>query len=228
MKRTQLLLGHLENISWRVLQAYPELLREFMRRRYGVYALYRKGRLYYVGLASDLRNRLKSHLRDRHHGAWDRFSVYLTLRSDQIKDLESLLLRIIGPEGNRTGGKFAGSEDLFPALGRRVRDIDADRRAAILGGLVADRRRRARARRAKGQEALIGFAERRVSLRGRYKGKTFKATLRRDGKIRLRGKLYTSPSAAAHSIVDRSVDGWHFWRFKDERGDWVQLATVRR
>jgi type I restriction-modification system DNA methylase subunit len=35
-------------------------------RRHGVYALYRGNRLYYVGLASNLRSRLNTHLRDRH------------------------------------------------------------------------------------------------------------------------------------------------------------------
>ncbi len=31
--------------------------------------------LYYVGLAKDLRWRLKHHLKDHHHAPWDRFSV---------------------------------------------------------------------------------------------------------------------------------------------------------
>jgi hypothetical protein len=40
--------------------------------------------------------RLKGHLRDCHKGLWDRFSVYLTSDAEHIKELESLLLRIIG------------------------------------------------------------------------------------------------------------------------------------
>jgi restriction endonuclease S subunit len=32
------------------------------------YALFRRGKLYYVGLASDLRGRLRTHVKD-HHGA---------------------------------------------------------------------------------------------------------------------------------------------------------------
>lgn len=228
MKRSPLLLGHLEDVSWRVLGRYPEVLRDLIRSRHGVYALYKKGRLYYVGLANDLRNRLKSHLRDRHHGAWDRFSVYLTLRSEHITELESLVLRIINPHGNRKGGGFAGSENLFPGLNRRVREIDADRRAAILGGPVAERRRRAKARRAKGQAALAGFAERRTLLRARHRGRAYRATLRRDGKIRLARRLYDSVSAAARAIVNRPVNGWQFWHYKDDSGKWVRLRTVRQ
>ena len=41
-----------------------------IKRRAGVYALYRKQeKLYYVGLASNLMGRSKAHLRDRHTGA---------------------------------------------------------------------------------------------------------------------------------------------------------------
>lgn len=226
-KSRALLQGHLENISWRVLEAYPVVVRELIRGRYGVYALYKKDRLYYVGLASNLSGRLKSHLRDRHRGAWDRFSVYLTIRSDHIKELESLLLRIINPTGNRTGGRFAKSENLFQTLNARIKGIDADRRAAILGGAVAERRRRTKARRAKGPEDLVGFAEKRVQLKGTYKGVTYRATLRRDGWIGFRRKLYESPTAAAREIVPHA-NGWWFWRFKSKDGEWVRLRTLRR
>ena len=48
----RLLLGFLERISWRVLEAYPEIISDMIRRRVGVYALYKQERLHYVGLAS--------------------------------------------------------------------------------------------------------------------------------------------------------------------------------
>ena len=83
----RLVTQHLEGISWRVLEEYPEIVRKLIRRQAGVYALYRRNKLYYVGLASNLMGRLKSHLRDRHNGAWDKFSVYLTVRDEHIKEL---------------------------------------------------------------------------------------------------------------------------------------------
>ena len=105
-RKTHLVLHHLEDVSWRVMEEYSQLIREMIRGRSGVYALYRKSKLYYVGLASNLMGRLKSHLRDHHHGAWDRFSVYLTSRDDQMKDLESLVLRMVKPVGNKVKGKL--------------------------------------------------------------------------------------------------------------------------
>lgn len=55
-------------------------------------------------------------MKDRHYGSWDRFSVYLTLRDEHIRELESLLLRIVKPQGNKQGGKFVKSQNLHPVL----------------------------------------------------------------------------------------------------------------
>src|SRR5512145_2346885 len=119
-KTDQLLLGFLERISWRVLEDYPEIVADLIRRRAGVYALYRQDRLYYVGLASNLMGRIKHHLRDRHSGHWDRFSVYITQHDDHVKQLESLLLRIALPSGNRVRGDFGGPANLYRRLNRAM------------------------------------------------------------------------------------------------------------
>jgi hypothetical protein len=79
VKRKPLVSQHLENISREALEKYQNLIRRYVRRRQGVYALYRRKKLYYVGLASNLRSRLLHHLRDRHGDSWDRFSVYFTI-----------------------------------------------------------------------------------------------------------------------------------------------------
>ena len=93
---------HLENISREALEKYQNIIRNYVRRRHGVYALYRHGKLYYVGLATNLRNRLKQHLKDRHGQSWDRFSVYLTIGDSHLRELEALTLRIVRPKGNKT------------------------------------------------------------------------------------------------------------------------------
>lgn len=227
-RKAALLLQHLEGISWRVLEVYPEAIREFIRRRSGVYALYRRRKLYYVGLASNLMGRLRTHLRDRHHGAWDRFSVYLTVQSDHMKELESLLLRIAGPEGNRVSGRLAGSIDQIRAFNRRIIELDAERRARLLGGVFARGRRVRRMKKSTGQEALRGVVERQVELRGRYKGVVYKAHLRADGTIRYSGKIYPSPSAAGRAILKRSCNGWYWWKYRNDDGDWVRLRELRR
>jgi hypothetical protein len=91
---------YLEGISGSALDKYQKVIREYVKRRHGIYALYRRDRLYYVGLASNLKNRLNHHLKDKHKGRWDRFSVYLTIGDTHLKELESLVLRIVQPKGN--------------------------------------------------------------------------------------------------------------------------------
>ena len=112
-KRAPLVCQHLENVSRTALEKYQAIVKEFVRRRRGVYALYRKDKLYYVGLATNLRSRLRRHLRDRHGQSWDRFSVYLTIGDSHLKELESLILRMVSPKGNKQSGRFVKSEDLM-------------------------------------------------------------------------------------------------------------------
>src|SRR5579872_6150739 len=92
---------HLENISRDALEEYQAILRSYVRRRQGIYALYRKGKLYYIGLATNLRNRLNNHLKDHHANSWDRFSVYLTIGDSHLRELEALAVRIVRPKGNK-------------------------------------------------------------------------------------------------------------------------------
>ena len=44
----------LENVSSVVLAKYQDIIRQYIRGRNGVYALYKGERLYYVGLATNL------------------------------------------------------------------------------------------------------------------------------------------------------------------------------
>ena len=226
--KNPLLLGHLEGISWKVLQEYHELVRSLIRGKSGIYALYRGRNIYYVGLATNLMGRLKIHLRDRHHGSWDRFSVYLTGTDEHIRELEALVLRIVNPAGNRVTGRLKASRNLHPVLNELAKGADADRRASLLGGAVAARRRRRKATHFIGASALAGVSDRRIALRARYRGQLIKATLLTDGTIRLRSTVYPSPSAAAKAIKNRATNGWTFWLFRNPDREWVPLSSLRR
>jgi len=87
----------------------------------GLYALYRRNKLYYVGLASDLRRRINQHLKDRHGGKWTHFSLYIIRKTDHIKELESMLLCIAYPEGNAQRGKLPKASNLLPRLDREIK-----------------------------------------------------------------------------------------------------------
>jgi hypothetical protein len=124
---------HLERISRTAIQRFPDIITEYARGRSGVYALYKDDTLYYVGLAKDLKSRIRGHLRDRHAQAWNRFSAYLTQGDEHIKELESLVIRIASPQGNRVGGKFLASRNLFRIFRRRIVEIQRRELADITG-----------------------------------------------------------------------------------------------
>jgi hypothetical protein len=226
----RLVIEHLEDVSWRVLEEYPDVIRDMIRSKAGVYALYRKDRLYYVGLASNLMGRLRQHLRDRHNGVWDRFSVYLTVRDEHIKELESLLLRIVNPPGNRTSGKFSDSVALKRVLNREIAEADADRRARLLGGVVAKRRLRAKTKKdKKGTRALSGVVDKRLQLRAWYQGYEYKAALLKNGLISYDGRRFETPTAAAKFASKQArVNGWRFWHYRNADGKWVALSEIRK
>ncbi len=222
---------YLESISGTALDKYQRIIREYVRRRHGIYALYRRDRLYYVGLASNLRNRLKHHLKDKHRGKWDRFSVYLTIGDSHLKELESLLLRIVRPTGNSQRGKFAKAQDLKRRLARNLKeyykrevDIILDRR----GGDLDEEAERLAAAGDGNHRPLAGLVDKRYKLRARFKGKWFHARVRRNGQISHAGRRYDSPSRAATAVRKKPTNGWWFWTYERAPGDWVRLRELRR
>jgi hypothetical protein len=225
-KTPQLVCQHLENISREGLEQYQDIIREYVSRPQGVYALYRDDGLYYVGLASNLSSRLKTHLGDKHSGQWNRFSVYLTIGDKHLRELETLILRVVKPlpEGNSESGKFARSEDLRARLAKDIRHRNRKNLDDIVGKteetlpLVLPGR----------MPPLCPYVKKVFKLRGRSKGKTFKASVRDDGTIRLQKKVYTSPSAAALAATKYPVDGWSFWKYERAPGDWVRLDELRK
>lgn len=230
-KRKPLVCQHLEGISGTALERYQAIIRDYVRGRHGIYALYRREKLYYVGLASNLRGRLNTHLKDRHAGRWDRFSVYLTIGDAHLRELESLVLCIVRPQGNRQVGRFAKSENLRTRL---ARDIRASHRLEVETMLGL---RRALANPAPESEVdvdgrvpiLAKYNDGRIlKLRVRFGGKLIRARVRRDGQIRCNGRLYASPSKAASAVCKRPCNGWTFWRYERAPGDWVALDELRR
>jgi hypothetical protein len=227
--RSHFVCQHLENISRDALEKYQSIVREYVRRRHGVYALYRRGKLYYVGLAGNLRSRLTMHLKDRHGQSWDRFSVYLTIGDTHLRELEALILRIIKPIGNKQIGKFPQSEDLRRRLARAMHEYQREELQALIG-------KKSRPRAPEEVEVLDGhrpvlaaYVKGPLKLRVRFKGKLLRAQVRRDGRIRFAGTLYDSPSVAGAAACQRkSCNGWRFWEYERARGDWVLLDELRR
>ena len=246
-RATHLVQGHLERISNQAFDTYRKEITSLMDRRHGVYARYKDDRLYYVGLASDLRRRIKHHLKDRHAQRWDRFSLYLVGKSDQLKELESLVLHIASPRGNIQAGKLPGSRNMVRELGRLVREHERSQRERLLyggrpseiAGRTPGRLRSARKRKTDAKDSgtviplrrllMRGVLRRHQRLRAVYKGRIYSAWVRPSGRIYIKGKdLFDTPSAAAVSIVKRPMNGWWFWHFRNKKGEWVRLKSLQK
>jgi len=228
-KRIPLVCQHLENVSREVLKKHQDIIRNYVRGRHGVYALYKGDRLYYVGLASNLKMRLGSHGRNQHGQNWDRFSVYLTIGDRSLRELEALLLRIVKPKGNSQTGKFAKSEDLKRRFGHDIREYQNNELRTWLGKPIKPSKIKIKPVPNGKQATIIKILRgRALRLRRRYKGTLYKARLRKDGKVLMNRVIYPSASAAGRKVCGHAVNGWQFWNCERAPGDWVKLAKLRR
>ena len=188
---SRLVLGHLERISGGVFDRFSGVITDLVGGKSGIYALYRKNTLYYVGLATDLKKRLNRHLKDRHKGKWNYFSLYLVRKVDMLKDLESLTIRIAYPKGNKTRGKFGGAPDLRRALRSKIKTKVMEE----ISGLLGKRRGRATTSAEKRKATKAGRAAadtrkktaKQIPLKGLLKGKRLRGTYK--GKL-LRAWVY--------------------------------------
>lgn len=109
---------HLSEISRALLDGQnKEKFAAFLKdhEKQGLYALYKKnGELYYVGRASDLLGRLNTHTSDLHGKKLDKLAIYIIERNLNLHDVESLLIAVSKPEGNKNREKLKG--DLKKAL----------------------------------------------------------------------------------------------------------------
>jgi hypothetical protein len=235
-RSAQLVCQHLENVSRDALQHYSEIIRTFVRGRHGIYALYRKNRLYYVGLATNLRARINQHLRDRHAETWDHFSLYLTVGHQHLREIESLLVRIGRPRGNRAKPKFLRSENLGPGLRRQVSECQRRELRKLFPGATppdanAQTGKRQQLQLRAGREPTLApylANNKGFPIRFRFRGKLHRARVRADGTISYQGQVFTSPSSAAKAVTKKASDGWKAWRYQRAPGDWVPLSELRR
>lgn len=226
-RREGLVYGHLERVSRDLLQDHFSVVRRYIGKGSGIYVLYRGDRLAYVGLASALSGRLKAHLRDRHKASWDRFSIYLTIRDQHVRELESLLLRIAKPKSNVQSGKLFGSRDLRTKVQQAIKQ----QYQVQVAGLFARTTRADKAIRngdKEEKEKLLQLFPEGARIRGTNRKTTHRAVIRRDGRVRYDGTLYTSLSSAAKAAVGRSINGWWFWQVERGKNNWIRLKEARR
>ncbi len=226
-----LIAGYLEHISSKVFDQYHNEIASLVAKQHGVYALYKRDRLYYVGLAKDLRNRVKYHLKDKHAKKWDTFSLFLIHRTEHLKELEALLIHIAEPKGNLQKGKFAVINNLKETLKSLIEARNKTQMDNILGTVKKKKPLRVKQLTAphKAPKGLVlhNLLSPSAEIRANYKGKEYSATIDDQGKIVLNGTVYNSLSAAGVAVIDRStVNGWTFWKYQNPKGKWVVLKEL--
>ncbi len=232
-KSKPIVIGHLEKVSRGIFDKYQKQITGMIKGHHGVYALYRRNNLYYIGLATNLKNRIRSHLKDKHGTSWSHFSLYIFKKDNHIRELEALLLRIAYPEGNKQRGKLKGSTDLKPNLKHLVKiqqdkEIDELFKTHKPASKKQTKRKQKRVA-AKTDRPLKGFFEGGKVLYAKYKGKEHKAWVNRLGRIRFNGKYYDTPTAVGKAIITkRAVNGWNFWKYKDKSGKLLKIADLRK
>ncbi len=229
-RRTRAIItGYLERISAKVFDDYSGVITDMIKGHQGVYSLYKKDKLYYVGLASNLKTRIRQHLKDKHKGNWNYFSLYIIRKEGHIKEMESLVLRIAYPKGNKIRGKLKGSKNLRPKFKRLLTEEWKRRRGEIMGTKKTVKSKKAGTKRSSKEHPLKGLLRNGQGIYGNYKGKSYKALVYTNKGIKYKGKFYKTPTGAAKAIVDRrTVNGWSFWKYKNKKGKLVKLKELRK
>ena len=82
----------------------------------------------------------------------------------------------------------------------------------------------------KGKRPLAGFFAGGKVIYASYKGKDYQGWVVSNVGIRVKGMkgvIYDSPSAAGAGVRKKSTNGWVFWKYKDEAGEFVSLGNLR-
>ncbi|MFH1616780.1 MAG: GIY-YIG nuclease family protein [Planctomycetota bacterium] len=229
-KARAIIAGHLEKIGAKVFDDFSSVITDIIKGHQGIYALFKKDRLYYVGLARNLKGRINSHNKDRHQNKWTHFSLYIIRKEDHIKEIESLVLRIAYPKGNIVRGKLKQSKDLRPLLKSRLKDEWEKQLDGIIGSKIRPVGKiKKRKFKKSDKRPLQGYFPEGKVIYANYKGKEYKAWVYSNGRIKVNGEIFDSPSLAGLAITKkRTMNGWRFWKYKDKNRELVYIDNLRK
>lgn len=226
----KIITSKIEHIHKDLFGDYSSALAELVGRSQGVYALYHKGELYYVGKAVHLIRRVGQHLKDKHAGKWSHFSIFLTNNREHVSAIESVLISVAYPEGNTARPKGDIDVSLRRTLMKIIQKQHKEKLDTLIGhkdSLRAKKKPKStRTIRKKTKNTLAHKFASGKTLRADFKDKQYKAKLLTNGNIKYASKTYTSPTAAAMQIVGGRINGMRFWRIKNKQGEWVRLKNI--
>ena len=236
--RTTLLTEKLEGIGRDIFRkSYRKILKKHIGNKPGIYALYKKEKLYYVGKAQELVSRIPHHLKNKHAKCWDRFSVYIAKNKKYVPDLEAVVIAIAGPKGNKQNPlkKATKLKNLIQ------KDMDKQTQEIIGStkrGKQAQAKRKSKTKITKASKSQSLRSQNRKSfslvnlfgidkpLKATHKKQEYRAMLLTSGKVLYKGKEYNSLGGATKAIGS-GASGFVFWQIQDHKNRWVTLSTLR-
>ena len=231
-KTRAIVAGFIEKVNSQIFDGYQKEITDMIKGYQGLYALYKKDKLYYVGLARNLKSRIKHHLSNKHKGKWTHFSLYIIRKADHIKELESLLLRIAYPKGNSQKGKLKSSKNLLPILKRQVkRKIKIEYEDLFKGDRTAAKKIKKGIKNKNSERPLKGLLKNWQRIYCTYKGKDYKAMVKPNGIIEVfpSRERFDNPSMAGIAVTKKkTINGWKFWKYKDKTGKLVYIDRLRK
>ena len=132
----------------------------------------------------DLRTRVKQHLKNRHFALWTHFSLYLTTKSGYMDDIESILISIANPKGNRAVPKGTVNtqlkKNLWPIIKNEQKKKQQEELEALVGGRKSKRGPKINVKDFTLKDCFV----RSMPLVATYKKKTYNAILLTSGEIK--------------------------------------------
>ena len=136
--------GKLEGISIDIfkMKKYKEIIKKEIGNKHGIYVLYdKKGNVFYIGQAVNLRRRLKQHLKHKKK-KWERFTIYFTKNKKYMEVIEEVLISVVDPEGNKQKPKKIKNNMKDRIIGKMKR-VDKHERRRITGKTKSNQKKKA-------------------------------------------------------------------------------------
>lgn len=113
----------LDNIKRTSFDVIKRELKDTLKGKIGVYALYKRDKLVRVGLATNMFGRLKGHSENLKLN-WDNASLFVIGEKNlkYLRDLETAIVRIAKPKYNSQQGRVMDDRYLARFLRRRVKE----------------------------------------------------------------------------------------------------------
>jgi hypothetical protein len=105
--------------------AFKRGLKDLMKGYSGIYALYNGKKLYRIGLTSDLLSRVKTYFKPPHKGKWNQFAIFRIGKAAYLRDIETVILGITDPPGNKVKGRVPKDVDINRLLIKILKDHES-------------------------------------------------------------------------------------------------------